>query len=137
MKRTELKRHTPLRSTRRDPRRREADRLVSMVVRNRDGWTCQKCSATRHTTTIDWAHIEARNTAPWLRYDPDNAIALCRRCHTRFGESPRDWRIFIARRYPGRREELQRRALEGERAGRTLDVDAVIAWARRELEGAA
>lgn len=112
--------------------RRVADELTRQVVKERDGYTCQRCSSTAHTTTIDWAHLLGRNVAPSLRWDLDAAIALCRRCHIEFTAHPTAWRIWIARRYPGRWEILNLR-----RRDPAPDVPDVIVAMRARLEEAA
>jgi hypothetical protein len=48
------------------------------AVMTRDGRTCQVCGSTRHVIAH---HIKSWHTHPELRADPDNGIALCRKCH--------------------------------------------------------
>lgn len=113
----------------------EADRVVALLVKNRDEWTCQSCSATQHTTSMEWAHVLGRNTAPVVRWDLDAAITLCYRCHADFTANPTRWHVFVARRSPGLIEEL--RARQQERAGAGIDLAAVIVTARLQLGEAA
>jgi hypothetical protein len=55
----------------------------SLNVRRRDGFTCQKCG--KHSRKGMHAHhIESYNTALDLRYDINNGITLCERCHREF-----------------------------------------------------
>jgi 5-methylcytosine-specific restriction endonuclease McrA len=46
----------------------------------RDNHTCRACGS---TTKIEAHHLKGWSLFPHLRYDPDNGIALCNRCHRR------------------------------------------------------
>lgn len=48
------------------------------AVRARDGAKCQLCGAKRQ---IEVHHIQKWSSAQSLRYDPDNGICLCKKCH--------------------------------------------------------
>lgn len=66
--------------------KRRLDRLCRAVVMERDGHRCARCGATRklgkqyQVVRVQWAHVHTRG---WLalRWDPDNSMALCARCH--------------------------------------------------------
>lgn len=55
---------------------KRADELFSKYIRQRDG-KCVKCGK---QTSLQCAHIVGRRNFH-LRYDPQNAITLCYRCH--------------------------------------------------------
>ena len=81
-------------------RRKKADIAFSMMIRNRDKWTCQNCGVNKSDDpgTYDCAHIMGRRSVG-LRWHPDNAIGLCRACHIFFTSHPFDWRDFCVERF--------------------------------------
>lgn len=58
------------------------DELCTAVVWCRDGGRCARrgCEATQYTSVLDWAHVHTRGIKS-LRWDPDNSMLLCKRCH--------------------------------------------------------
>lgn len=103
MKRTPLKRKTPLHTTQhpllisrgRKPRQERShnrlhgrirrdrlDYLFSIYIRHRDGWSCQRCG--RHYGRKDRglhnSHFIGRANMA-TRFDPNNCMALCYGCH--------------------------------------------------------
>jgi hypothetical protein len=111
-----------------------ADRYVGLFVKERDRWTCQnhQCQATHHTAQIQWAHIISRG-APYIRYDPENSIALCARCHQAFTVAPARWDIFLARRYPGLRDKLALLEATHEASGHSVDLAEIITYYRAKV----
>jgi len=65
------------------------DALFSNYVRSRDSYTCQRCKKYYEppTRAIHAAHIFSRRHRG-VRWDPENAIALCHGCHTFFTGDP-------------------------------------------------
>ena len=59
-------------------RRSYAAKQWRNAVRERDNYTCQKCGATER---IHAHHIKAWKDYPRLRYDVNNGISLCVKCH--------------------------------------------------------
>ncbi|SDW23040.1 HNH endonuclease [Paenibacillus sp. PDC88] len=55
----------------------------SLDVRRRDSFTCQQCGKQKRVG-LHAHHIESYDTAIDLRYDIDNGITLCKRCHSEF-----------------------------------------------------
>jgi thymidylate synthase (FAD) len=52
------------------------------VVLDRDGYACRRCGSGKRGAR----GLHAHHIAPWagneaLRFDPDNAVTLCRACH--------------------------------------------------------
>ena len=60
------------------------DKLWSLVVRTRDGWTCSFCGKdfSNDHIGLDAAHIHVTKRGKWSsRHDPLAGIALCKRDH--------------------------------------------------------
>jgi 5-methylcytosine-specific restriction endonuclease McrA len=109
-----------------------ADKLAREHVLNRDGYHCVCCgkdgeTAMRWTGSgLEWAHILSRG-ARHLRWEPDNAVTLCRGDHAYFTEHPREFRRFIAEKFgPDHWDGLKLRQAQAERRGDSVDVEAVI-----------
>lgn len=100
----------------------EADRLVGRFVKRRDGG-CVVCGS-HHW--IEWAHVHRRQHTR-LRWEPENAVTLCKDHHTYFTNNPRAWRDFIEEYAPGLWEEL----LERERTLPRPDIGDVIVAFRK------
>lgn len=65
------------------------DRIFSRYIRERDGWTCQRCKTryTPPTNALHCAHMFTRGK--WsTRLDPRNAVALCYGCHQHMDSHP-------------------------------------------------
>lgn len=74
-----------------------ADTLFSMWVRNRDGWTCQRCEKTYKppTQALHCSHFQGRGKES-TRFEPTNADALCYGCHQYFTSHPQEhykWQV--------------------------------------------
>lgn len=66
-----------------------ADIAFSNYVRTRDSWTCMFCFRTKDQGWLmQCAHIFSRSRQN-TRFDPDNAICLCARCHDAFHSGKR------------------------------------------------
>ena len=66
------------------------------TVLNRDGHMCQMpyCESKRNLVVH---HIKPYAKSPTLRTDPENGIALCRKCHKRiFGKESEYSHIFLS-----------------------------------------
>jgi hypothetical protein len=111
---------------------READDLARRVVLDRDGNVCQRCGDKR--SGCQWAHVLARRVAPYLRHDPDNALALCAACHGEFTLHPAAFGDWLAADRPGLVPMLREREAVLERRGWT-DLDATVAGLRAMLYG--
>lgn len=105
------------------PSMKEADRLFSLFIRQRDG-VCQKCG---DNWFLQNAHIISRSYRR-VRFDPDNCMALCRKCHMYFTPRPIEWEDWCRKRgidWDG----LRYKALHGP----LPDYKEVIAWLRTEV----
>ena len=66
------------------------DKYFSLCVRERAGWTCDRCKEkyTPPTMALHCAHWHSRGN--WfVRFDPSNALAMCMGCHL-FTQRERD-----------------------------------------------
>ncbi len=63
-------------------KRTAADIRFSKAIRERDGWSCQRCGKEHehNSTGLHAAHCFTRRTQA-TRLDPVNALALCYGCH--------------------------------------------------------
>lgn len=59
--------------------RDKADRLWSLLIRQRDG-VCQRCGRGREEIVLQAAHVISRRYKA-IRWDERNGIALCMGCH--------------------------------------------------------
>lgn len=62
-----------------------ADKWFSLYIRYRDDFTCQRCFAQYELSEnmLDCSHFYSRAKKS-VRFDPDNAVTLCKRCHMYF-----------------------------------------------------
>ena len=73
----------------RDVKRTADDRRFSLMVRERDHFTCQRCGAVHMPTSqgLHSAHMFGRGK-PATRLDPENSCALCYGCHRHLDTHP-------------------------------------------------
>jgi hypothetical protein len=57
--------------------RKKADRTWMMAVFKRWGWNCEVCGEPSYQAH----HYFYKGSYPQVRYDTDNGISICRRCH--------------------------------------------------------
>lgn len=84
------------------------------VVEDRDDNTCQRCGhkqgqwdeEIKMPVVIQWAHVHGRDDFA-LRWEPDNTIALCSRCHVFFDNHKVLAFEWFRKRWPERWEHLQ------------------------------
>ena len=77
-------------------KRSRADKLFSDYIRIRDNWTCQRCFITYEppTQALHCSHWWGRGNKS-VRFNPDNAIALCYGCHRYLGSNPTEHNQFF------------------------------------------
>ena len=73
-----------------------ADAAFSKCVRERAGFTCEKCGAVhdRSSTGLHCSHVFSRRHRT-LRWCADNAQSLCYHCHAWFGGNPADSGLWV------------------------------------------
>ena len=81
----------------------KADKLFSLFVRSLDH--CERCGSIK---TLQAAHIYSRRYVN-LRYDIQNVMCLCAKCHFQWHDSPLDSIIWFNQNYPERLEYLKKK----------------------------
>lgn len=67
-------------------KRTEADKAFSLCVRARAGFRCERCGNHYDPTNAALHASHHHRRGQWgVRFDPDNAEALCYGCHSHYG----------------------------------------------------
>jgi hypothetical protein len=114
-------------------KRNTTDALFSDYIRMRDGWRCQNCFTKYEPPTagLQCSHFFGRGWKS-VRWDLDNAFALCAACHTRLGGDPVGHTNFVLKKL-GRRlfDSLTIRAHNPKR----MDEKLTRIWLRMLIKG--
>ena len=81
-------------------KRDSLDALFSDYIRERDRWTCRRCANVfppERKRGLHSAHIFSRRHKG-LRWDEENALALCHGCHTYFTGYPLYFVVWVKER---------------------------------------
>lgn len=80
-------------------KRSKADKLFSDYIRIRDKWTCQRCHTKYEppTAALHCSHWWGRGNKS-VRFNPDNAAAICYGCHRYLGSNPTEHNEFFLKR---------------------------------------
>lgn len=71
-----------------------ADKAFSQCIRQRAGWRCERCGSQPAPQGLHCSHFHGRGK--WsVRFDPENAEALCYGCHRLMGSQPEAHRSRI------------------------------------------
>jgi hypothetical protein len=116
----------------------DLDRVARQeIVIERDHDVCQRCGAENgrwdhgygldYTAVIQWAHIHTREYY-CTRWEPDNSLALCSRCHVWLDNHKVIGFDWFAKKFPERWERITR-ALQGN--NKTTDADIRQMWMER------
>lgn len=75
------------------------DNLFSKLVRMKAKWICERCfkNCEGEKAYYDCSHFYSRKNRS-VRFDFENAAALCRGCHFYFGEHPHEHSVFFWKR---------------------------------------
>lgn len=107
---------------------RTADNLFSQYIRARDR-VCQKCGTDQK---LQCSHIKSRAIKS-IRYNDDNAMALCLRCHIYWWhKEPLEASEWMHKKFPGRYDRICKAQLEG--IGKKIDYDAVKSELHEKLK---
>lgn len=88
--------------------RREADKIFSLFIRQRDQGVCFTCGVRRPISEMQNGHYRPRAIL-WLRYDPRNCHCQCRECNETLRGNLGAYNIRLFNRYgPGIFHELDR-----------------------------
>lgn len=70
-------------------KRSKADKLFSDFIRMRANWTCERCFTKYEppTAALHCSHFHGRGKKS-VRFDPDNAAAMCYGCHRHLTAHP-------------------------------------------------
>ena len=71
---------------------KKIDAVVSLMVRNRDNWTCQRCG-TKYTPPTQGLHCSHYFSRRFMgtRFNLDNLISLCYGCHRLVESDKQGW----------------------------------------------
>lgn len=113
--------------------RSPADKLFSEYIRTRDAWTCQRCFMQHPMKSqgLHCAHYWSRSMKS-VRFDPENADALCYGCHAYFHKDPKAHDVFKLKQLGQQRmDALQVRA----RTPQKQDVGLVVLTLKAMIAG--
>lgn len=109
------------------PNKKTADDLFREVIRNKYNSICQNCSS-KYNPQV--AHLISRGYYT-TRWDINNAVILCSRCHTYYTFKPLQWEDFIKNRIGEKKwKELREKALEYKK----IDYQAIMNDLIEQLE---
>ena len=113
----------------------ELDDLWSLVVKTRDGWTCQRTGKVFPPGTrrgLDAAHIWSRGASRLVRWDLDNGVALNSGTHMYYHRHPLAFLTWARQRLG--EERFDRLRIRSKTVGRGLvDREATRLYLRAEL----
>ena len=96
------------------PFKKWLDELARVIVKTRDGWTCQinqpGCAGgmVPGDENCDWHHVVKRSTCGLTLYwDLENSLTACRSCHSWAEANQVDCEIWFANKYPYRWDDVQ------------------------------
>ena len=117
-------------------RRTKADALFSDYIRELAGWSCENCKRqfvkkeSLGGSGLECSHFWSRRNKS-VRWDKENAAALCTYCHRRMGENPADHAAFFIKRLGNSRyDALGVRA----RTPQKVDEKVIAMGLKMELE---
>jgi 5-methylcytosine-specific restriction endonuclease McrA len=88
---------------------RRLDIVARDICKLRAGFVCQKCGTLGDSSSIEWAHIEARKRKG-IRWEENNSLALCNskinNCHRWFDVTRSVPMMWLIENYPEKWEWL-------------------------------
>ena len=114
------------------PFKKWLDELARVIVKTRDGWTCQinqpGCAGgmVPGDENCDWHHIIPRSECGLaLRWSPLNSLTSCRNCHTWVTEHKELTDVWFASKYPVRDMIIRERHIRPIRTWHREDYERV------------
>lgn len=100
-------------------KRTPADVAFSKCIRERAGWTCERCGA-RHEVNSQGLHCSHfHGRGKWsVRFDPDNTFSVCYGCHQYLGSRPQEHADWVRRQLGDGLFELIRERANDTKLGR-------------------
>lgn len=87
----------------------ECEKLAGWICKHKAGYKCERCGS---SDCVQWAHIISR-TYKRIKFDLDNCICLCKKCHKYFTNRPVEWELWITEKIGIEKyQELQKRAID-------------------------
>lgn len=83
-------------------------KLVALVAKWRDGWTCQVGGEYLFFTEAHAHHVENKSRGKVLRWVLFNLLTMCPKHHDWAHRHPADFKAWFAARFPDRWEYIQR-----------------------------
>jgi len=109
------------------------DKMFSQYIRQIYNWTCQRCHKpyTPPTTSLHCSHFHGRGKKS-VRFEPDNAVALCFGCHQHFHANPHEHVAFMEKRLG---TQAYNRLLLLANIPKKPDYKAIKIWLKAMLKG--
>lgn len=109
-----------------------ADKLFSELVRTRSGFRCERCNKLYPSVVgLQCSHFHTRGKKS-VRFDPENAAALCAWCHQHFTANPLEHTEWFRKRLgPTKFDALTLRA----NVHQKVDEKLICLWLKQELKG--
>ncbi len=113
-------------------KRSKADALFSDYVRERAKWSCEYCKAQFDppTKSLHCSHFYGRG-AKSVRFDPENAAALCFSCHQYLGSHPSEHYKFFMKRLGKEKMDLLELRFH---TPQKVDEKLIVMWCKDELK---
>jgi 5-methylcytosine-specific restriction endonuclease McrA len=106
------------------------DVLFSKYIRLRAKGRCERCGSEKGIKGLQCAHYHSRRKGS-VRWDEDNAVALCFGCHQHFHEEHHEFDEFMKQRLGDRLDLLDARARV---PARHIDKAMIKIWLEQEIK---
>ena|SRR3990167_889481 len=107
------------------PNKAKCDKIFSEIIRK-----AGKCLRCQNTYNLQTAHIFSRGYYT-IRWDLDNAVCLCSKCHVYFTFKPIQWELWVVS-WMGQEkyDNLKKKALEYKK----INYDEVMNYLIKQIE---
>lgn len=117
-------------------KRDKYDAIFSDIIRERVDYTCEHCGTfvpTGERQACHCAHIHGRKHQA-TRYDPDNAVCLCAKCHYWFTDHPTEFTYWLHQHLGDGHMEILREKVRAIKKWIKGEKDEMRQHYRKELE---